>query len=88
MLHHSTNSVGIVQSVNPFGNLVDVKPNEEKADTMIRIDSSAGSFMDFYSDFYNQLKNPAEYSFFKVRKYEAQETAIGVQEFIDCSSEL
>ena len=88
VLRHSNNSVGIVQSVNQFGNLIDVKPYEEKADMMIRIDSSAGSFLDFYADFYNQLKNPAEYSFFKVREYEAQETARGLQEYIDCSSDV
>jgi hypothetical protein len=44
--------------------------------------------MDFYADFYHQLKNPAEYSFFKVREYEAQETARGLQEYIDGSSEV
>ncbi|WP_404986214.1 DUF3945 domain-containing protein [Chryseobacterium sp. M5] len=88
VLRHLTNSVGIVQSVNPFGNLIDVKPDCRKVDTVMRIDSSAGSFMDFYADFYHQLKNPAQYSFFKVREYEAQETAKGLQEYIDGSSEV
>jgi len=88
VLRHHTNSVGIVQSVTPFGNLIDVKPDCSKVDTLMSIDSSADSFMDFYADFYNQLKNPAEFSFFKVREYEAQETAIGLQEYIDGSSEL
>lgn len=87
VLRHHTNSVGIVQSVNSFGNLIDVKPDCNNVDTVMRIDSSAGPFMDFYADFYNQLKNPAEYSFFKVREYEAQETARGLQEYIDSSSE-
>ncbi len=85
---HRTQSVRIVQSVNQFGNLIDLKPEGEKAYTMIRIDSSAGSFVDFYADFYNQLKNPAEYSFFKVREYEAQETARTLQEYIDGSSDV
>lgn len=88
VLRHRNNSVGIVQSVNEYGNLKDVKPEEEKAETIIRIDSSAGSFMDFYTDFYHQLKNPAEYSFFKVREYEAHEAATGLQDYIDCSSAL
>ena len=88
VFRHLTNSVGIVQSVNPFGNLTDVKPDCRKDDTVMRIDSSAGSFMDFYADFYHQLKNPAQYSFFKVREYEAQETAKGLQEYIDGSSEV
>lgn len=88
VLRHHTNSVGIVQSVNPFGNLIDVKPDCRKDDTVMRIDSSAGSFMDFYADFYHQLKNPEEYSFFKVREYEAQETAKVLQEYIDGFSDV
>jgi hypothetical protein len=88
VLRHHTNSVGIVQSVNPFGNLIDVKPDCSKVDTVMRIDSSGDSFTDFYADFYNQLKNPAEYSFFKVREYEAQEIARGLQEYIDGSSDI
>lgn len=88
VLRHRTNSVGIVQAVSPYGNLLDVKPDLNKVDSVMRIDSSSGSFMDFYADFYHQLKNPAEYSFFKVREYEAQETARGLQEYIDGSSEV
>lgn len=87
VLRHSSNSVGIVKSVNPFGNLIDVKADRSTIDAVMRIDSLAGSFMDFYADFYHQLKNPAEYSFFKVREYEAQETARGLQEYIDGSSD-
>lgn len=87
VLRHRTQSVGIVQAVNRFGNLIDVKPDRNKMDTVIRVDSSEGSFMDFYSDFYQQLKNPGEYSFFKVREYEAHETVRGLQEYINGSSE-
>lgn len=88
VLRHRTNSVGIVQSVNPFGNLIVVDPERSRVDTVMRINSSADSFMYFYADFYHQLKNPAEYSFFKVREYEAQETARGLQEYIDGSSDI
>jgi hypothetical protein len=88
VLRHRNNSVGIVQAVSPFGNLIDVKPDRTTVDTVMRIDSSAGSFMDFYADFYHQLKNPEEYSFFKVTEYEAQETARGLQEYIDGSSDI
>jgi hypothetical protein len=87
VLRHCNQSVGIVQAVNRFGNLIDVKPDRNKIDAVIRVDSSESSFMDFYADFYQQLKNPGEYSFFKVREYEAQETARGLQEYINGSSE-
>lgn len=86
VLRHSNNSVGIVQAVSPSGNLIDVQPDHNKVDTVMRIDSSENSFMDFYSDFYHQLKDPSEYSFFKVREFEALETAKGLQEFINDSS--
>jgi len=88
VLRHRTNSVGIVQGVNQFGNLIDVQPERSGVDTVMQIDSSADSFMDFYTDFYHQLKNPAEYSFFKVREFEAQETARGLQDYIDGFSDV
>jgi hypothetical protein len=87
VLRHNNNSVGIVQAVNEYGNLIDVKPDNNTIDTVIRAESSEDSFMDFYADFYNQLKNPSEYSFFKVREFEAYDTARGLQEYIDESSE-
>ena len=87
VLRHSSNCIGIVQGIENNGNVIDVQPDRNKIDTLMRIDSSEGSFMDFYSDFYHQLKDPSEYSFFKVREFEAHDTAIDLQEYIDCLSE-
>ncbi|MCD1117570.1 DUF3945 domain-containing protein [Chryseobacterium turcicum] len=87
VLRHRNNSVGIVQAVNQSGNLIDVKPDSNKVDAVIRVDSTENSFTDFYADFYHQLKDPSEYSFFKVREFEAHETAIGLQKYIDDSSD-
>lgn len=88
VLHHSNNSIGMVQNVSQNGNLIDVKPSSDIVHSMIRIDSSAESFTEFYADFYNQLKNPEAYSFFKVTEFEAVETAIGLQDYIDSSSSI
>lgn len=87
VLRHRNNSVGIVQEVNQYGNLTDVLPDRDTSDTIIRVESSEDSFLNFYADFYNQLKNPAEYSFFKVREYEARETAISLQKYVESSSD-
>ncbi len=87
VLRHSNNSIGIVQGIEHNGNLIDVPPNRNNIDSVMRIDSSEGSFMDFYSDFYHQLKDPSEYSFFKVSEFEAHDTAIGLQEYINCLSD-
>lgn len=88
VLRHSSNSIGIVQGIEHNGNLIDVQPDRNKVDTVMRIESSSDSFTDFYSDFYHQLKDPSEYSFFKVREFEAHDTAIGLQQYIDCLSEV
>lgn len=88
VLRHSNNSIGIVQGIENNGNLIDVPPNRNNIDSVMRIDSSENSFTDFYSDFYHQLKDPSEYSFFKVREFEAHDTAIGLQKYIDCLSEV
>ncbi|WP_051878499.1 DUF3945 domain-containing protein [Chryseobacterium sp. FH1] len=88
VLRHSSNSIGIVQGIEHNGNLIDVQPDRNKVDTIMRIDSAENSFTDFYSDFYHQLKDPSEYSFFKVREFEAHDTAIDLQEYIDCLSEV
>ncbi|MBD3907314.1 DUF3945 domain-containing protein [Chryseobacterium sp. Ch-15] len=87
VLRHSNNSIGIVQDVNEQGNLIEIVPDQNGVDKMICIDSSADSFMNFYADFYHQLKDPADYSFFKVREYEARETAISLQRYVELSSD-
>lgn len=88
VLRHSSNSVGIVQAVTNKGNLIDVQPDSNSLDAVMRIDSSNQSFEDFYSKFYNQLENPSDYSFFKVQEFEAFETAKDLQDYIDESSEF
>ena len=88
VLRHSSNSVGIVQGIEHNGNLIDVQPNSNKCDAVMRIDSAENSFTDFYSDFYHQLKDPSNYSFFKVREFEAHDTAIELQQYINCLSDV
>lgn len=88
VLRHSNNSIGIVQGIEHNGNLIDVQPDHNKVDTVMLIDSAEDSFTEFYSDFYHQLKDPSEYSFFKVREFEAHDTALDLQEYIDCLSEV
>lgn len=86
VLRHSNNSVGIVQGIEHNGNLIDVLPNHTNIHSVMRIDSAEDSFTDFYSDFYHQLKDPSNYSFFKVREFEAHDTAIELQHYINCLS--
>ncbi|OCK51296.1 hypothetical protein BA768_17250 [Chryseobacterium sp. CBo1] len=88
VLHHSNNSVAMVQNVNQNGHLIDVNPDSGNFESILRIDPSIESFSEFYTSFYQQLKNPQAYSFFKVTEFEAVETAIELQEYIDCSPSI
>lgn len=86
VLRNNSNDFGIIQSVDPFGNLIDVKPDDSIPYLMMRIGSSPDEFMDCFSEFYNQLKNPEVYSFFKVREFEAVESAKCLQAYWDLST--
>ncbi|MFC4163436.1 DUF3945 domain-containing protein [Epilithonimonas zeae] len=82
VLRHSSNTIGMVKSVSADGEVVDVTPENKDEAEVMRIDSSEHSFAEFYSDFYRRLKDPEDYSFFKVREFEAYETAVGLQSYL------
>ncbi|WFB69105.1 DUF3945 domain-containing protein [Chryseobacterium sp. WX] len=86
VLRHSNNKVGLVQAVGEGGELVDTKPDNNGIDAVMRFDASADSFAEFYIDFYHRLKEPDNYSFFKVREFEAYEAALGLQAYLNNSS--
>ncbi|WP_312174209.1 DUF3945 domain-containing protein [Chryseobacterium sp.] len=82
VLRHSNNSVGMVQSISSDGEVMDVSPENKDASDIMQIDASEHSFEDFYADFYRRLKDPEDYSFFKVREFEAYEAAVGLQSYL------
>jgi len=82
VLRHSNNSVGMVKSVSADGEVMAVIPENQDSAEVMRIDASEHSFADFYSDFYHRLKDPEDYSFFKVREFEAYEAALGLQSYL------
>lgn len=86
VLRKNSNDFGIVQSVDPLGNLIDVKPDDSAPCTVMRIGSLPDNFMDCFSEFYNQLKSPEHYSFFKVREFEAVESVKGLQAYWNVST--
>ncbi|MCU7618483.1 DUF3945 domain-containing protein [Chryseobacterium sp. PBS4-4] len=83
VLHNTRNTIGIIQNINPDGTINQTSPNQEHSDQILKIDPKDDSFTQFYSDFYHQLKNPEEFTFFKVTEYEAKETANDLQNYID-----
>jgi len=86
VLRHSNNSVGMVQSISSDGEVMDIRPENKDVAEVMRIDASEHTFADFYADFYHRLKDPEDYSFFKVREFEAYETAVGLQSYLAGSS--
>lgn len=86
VLRQNSDDFGIVQSVDTSGNIIDIKPDDSTQCTMMRMGSSPENFMDSFSEFYHQLKNPEMYSFFKVREFEAVESAKGLQAYWDVST--
>lgn len=87
VLHHRTGTVGIVQGLGEDGELHSVDPRELNNAEIVSIDSNENSFAEFYAGFYHQLKEPEEFSFFKVTEYEAGQTALHLQKYINDSSD-
>ncbi|WP_346986006.1 DUF3945 domain-containing protein [Chryseobacterium sp. POE27] len=86
VLRHSNNSVGVVKSVSADGEVMDVRPENKDVAEVMRIDASEHTFAEFYADFYRRLKDPKDYSFFKVREFEAYEAAVGLRSYLAGSS--
>jgi len=86
VLRHSNNSIGVVKSVNSDGDVMAIRPENKDSDAVMQIDSSEHSFAEFYADFYRRLKDPQDYSFFKVREFEAYDAAVGLQSYLAGSS--
>ncbi|MDV4043699.1 hypothetical protein CMT37_12830 [Elizabethkingia anophelis] len=83
VLHHDTNTIGIVQDIDKDGNLIDISPQQDKFEQFLSVEHEDNSFTTFFSDFYHHLKNPEEFSFFKVKEYEAVQTGKDLQEYIN-----
>jgi hypothetical protein len=86
VLRHQNNTVGMLKSISTDGELMVITPENKDAAEVMRIDASEHSFEEFYADFYKRLKDPEDYSFFKVREFEAYEAAVGLQSYLAGSS--
>ncbi|KAA2222937.1 DUF4099 domain-containing protein [Chryseobacterium sediminis] len=83
VLHHETGTVGLVKGLGDNGEVNRISPEDLSRDEMLSIERNENSFTEFYSTFYHQLKEPSEFSFFKVTEYEAKQTALKLQKFMD-----
>ncbi|MNK67066.1 hypothetical protein D3C87_863980 [compost metagenome] len=87
VLNIHTNAVEMVKGIDKDGNLQKIPPNEKKDnDQLIRVDKHGDLFSNFFSNFYQQLKNPSHFNFFKVSEYDAVNTAKDLQQYVNQTS--
>ncbi|MFS4432174.1 DUF3945 domain-containing protein [Chryseobacterium sp. S90] len=83
VLNTHTNEVEMVKGIDKDGNLQKFSPQDKNDDSqLIRIDKQGDIFSNFFSNFYRQLKNPSDFSFFIISEYDAVNTAKDLQQYI------
>lgn len=85
-LDKKTKKVQLVNGVDANGNLIKKDSQKKNSNQFIRIDRGGDIFSNFFSNFISQLKNPTEFSFFKISELGAMQTAKELQEYVDKAS--
>ena len=72
-----------VKSIDENGKMETVDPTKKNENQFMRVDKSGDFFSNFFSNFFSQLKNPTNFSFFKVPAPTAIEKAQEMQKQVD-----
>ena len=72
-----------VKSIDENGKMETVEPTKKNQNQFMRVDKSGDFFSNFFSNFFSQLKNPTNFSFFKVPAPIAVEKAPEMQKQVD-----
>ena len=72
-----------VKSIDENGKMETVDPTKKNQNQFMRVDKHGDFFSNFFSNFISQLKNPTNFSFFKVGEPEAIEKAKKMQKQVD-----
>ncbi|SFW66927.1 DUF3945 domain-containing protein [Chitinophaga sancti] len=72
-----------VKSIDENGKMETVDPTKKNQNQFMRVDKSGDFFSNFFSNFFSQLKNPTNFSFFKVPAPLAVEKAEQMQKQVD-----
>ncbi|WP_134091106.1 DUF3945 domain-containing protein [Olivibacter sp. XZL3] len=72
-----------VKSIDENGKMETVEPTKKNQNQFMRVDKSGDLFSNFFSNFFSQLKNPTNFSFFKVSADEAVDKAQEMQNQVD-----
>lgn len=72
-----------VKSIDENGKMETVDPTRKNEGQFMRVDKSGDFFSNFFSNFFRELKNPTNFSFFKVPAPVAVEKAQEMQKHVD-----
>ncbi len=72
-----------VKSIDENGKMETVDPTKKNQNQFMRVDKSGDFFSNFFSNFFSQLKNPTNFSFFKVSADEGINKAKEMQKQVD-----
>ncbi|MDV3709464.1 hypothetical protein CMT55_08455 [Elizabethkingia anophelis] len=72
-----------VKSIDENGKMETVDPTKKNQNQFMRVDKHGDFFSNFFSNFFSQLKNPTNFSFFKVPEPIAVEKAQEMQKQVD-----
>src|SRR5690606_24972874 len=83
VLDKEKKKIQAVKSIDDNGNMETVDPTKKNQNQFMRVDKHGDFFSNFFSNFFSQLKNPTNFSFFRVAEPEAVEKAKEMQKQID-----
>jgi hypothetical protein len=72
-----------VKGIDKNGNLDTVDPTRKNQNQFMRVDKQGDLFSNFFSNFFSQLKNPTNFSFFKIPSLLAVDISKDMQNQID-----
>lgn len=85
-LDKKTKKVELVNGIDTHGNLIKTNSQKKNFSQFVRIDRGGDFFSNFFSNFISQLRDPTEFSFFKISELGAMQTAKELQEYVDKAS--
>lgn len=83
VLDKQKNKIQAVTGIDENGKLKTIDPTKENQSQFMRVDKHGDLFSNFFSNFWRQLKDPTNFSFFKVSANEAVDKAKEMQKQVD-----
>lgn len=83
VLDKEKKKIQAVKSIDGNGKMETVDPTKKNENQFMRVDKHGDFFSNFFSNFFSQLKNPTNFSFFKVPAPIAVDTATEMQKQVN-----